>query len=156
MNKAKLEKWLRICTYAAGELSTCGKRQYMAVILDKRGRVVSMGYNGGPSGMPHCNEGHCPRFVNNTPSGQSYDDCISVHAEENAFMMADPARMAGGVLVVNGHPCFGCAKKIANSGIEVVAYYRDMQYAGWRETELFLERNNVRLYPFDKESNASK
>lgn len=157
MNEVKLEKWLSICDFAANLLSTCAKRQYMAIILDKRGRVVSLGYNGGPSGMPHCNEGYCPRFKNNTPSGSSYDDCISVHAEENALITADPARMLGGVLIVNGQPCFSCAKKVANSGIDAIAYYHDPSYQDWKDTEAFLEKTNIRTFPFAKrDSNASK
>lgn len=150
----KLKTWIEICEFSAQKLSTCGKRQYMSVILDKRGRVVSMGYNGGPSGMPHCKDGYCPRFQKNTPSGQSYDDCISVHAEENALIMADPARMAGGILIVNGHPCFGCAKKIANSGVEVVAFVRDKSYAGWDKTEEFLLKSNIRLFYWTKEADS--
>ena len=121
-------KWMRWTLAGAKIFSTCGKRQYLAVILDSVGHVVSTGYNGGPPGAPHCIDGGCPRLKANSPSGSSYDNCIAIHAEQNALIRGGADRMAGGTLYVNGPPCYSCAKMIANSGISRVVFTRDPDY----------------------------
>lgn len=130
-------KWLSWAVEGAEIFSTCGKRQYMAVIVDSSGHVVSTGYNGGPPGAPHCIDGGCERFKENSSPGSSYDNCIAVHAEQNAIIRADGAKMRGATLYVNGPPCYSCGKMIANAGIDRVVYNIDYAYGvgGWEETE---------------------
>lgn len=132
--------------------STCGKRQYYSMILAENGRVVGTGYNGGPSGMPHCNEGGCPRLQANSQSGSSYDNCIAIHAEENALLWSDPAMRAGGTLYVNGPPCFGCAKKIANSGVKRLVHIEDPSYVAWNDIRVFLQTAGVEVVGHEREA----
>jgi dCMP deaminase len=118
----KDQKWMRSCEAHARTFSTCSKRQYAALIVDRHGALIGSGYNGGPSGMLHCNDGGCPRAINNVPGGTPYDYgpglCIAIHAEANALLHSDyTARRHGGTLYVNGPPCMGCAKLVANSGL---------------------------------------
>jgi dCMP deaminase len=109
--------------------STCGKRQYMAVILDSHGHLIGTGYNGGPKGMIHCNEGGCPRLSADSNSGSLYNNCISIHAEANALLHSDyTARFNGGTMIVNGTCCYDCAKLISNSGLKRLVYIPDPQY----------------------------
>lgn len=136
-------KWLRLCEFAAKEFSTCGKRQYFSIVLDRDGRVVGTGYNGSPPGIPHCIDGHCPRFQEGSPSGSSYDNCISIHAEENALIWSDRTARVGGTLVINGTPCWGCGKKIAGSGVHRLVYLRDESYADLPRVEAILEAAGV-------------
>lgn len=118
----KDEAFLRWCAEGARLFSTCGKAQYMAIVVGTTGRVLGTGYNGGPSGMRHCNDGGCPRMQRGTSSGASYDDCIAIHAEENALLYSDAFARKDGTLYVNGAPCYGCSKKLANSGLRRVVY----------------------------------
>jgi dCMP deaminase len=131
----KQKKWMEISFFSASKLSTCGKRQYCAYILAPDGSVAGVGYNGGPSGLTHCVDGGCPRLAAGSAPGSNYDDCIAIHAEENALMRSTPERRAGGTLIVNGPPCFGCAKKMCNSGLSQVVIVDDPSYAqasaGW-------------------------
>lgn len=120
--------WLKSCTQLAANFSTCAKRQYFAVVLMENGRVAGVGYNGSPPGIGHCNEGHCPRLAENSDPGTSYDNCIAQHAEANALLWSDPSLRSGGTLIVNGPPCFGCAKQIASANIKRVVYLRDSSY----------------------------
>ena len=119
-------KWLRFTVEGASIFSTCSKMQYMAIIVNSAGIIDSTGYNGVPSGFKHCNEGGCPRFLNDVPSGTPYDSgpglCYAIHAEINCLIHSDVSNRQGGTLYVNGGPCFGCSKTIANSGLARVVY----------------------------------
>lgn len=138
MVSRKERKWLLSAIALAKTFSTCAKRQYFAVILSPNGRVLSVGYNGSPPGMPHCDEGHCPRFNEQSASGSNYDNCIAQHAEINAIIWADVSLRNGATLIVNGPPCFGCAKAIASSGITRVVCISDVSYQQWPEIQQFL------------------
>lgn len=127
------------CISGAELFSTCMKRKFMAIIIDDKGRVAGTGYNGGPPGMIHCEDGGCPRSSLDTQS-PDYDNCISLHAEENALLYSDPRRRH--TIYVNGTPCYGCAKKIAGSGIKRVGYLDD----GRGRLGLdFLEENDIEI-----------
>ena len=101
---------------------TCRRAQVGVVIVQNR-RVISMGYNGSPSGMPHCDEHGCEI---------SDGGCIrSIHAEANAILWA--ARygipIEGAELFSTHSPCLNCAKLIVGSGITKVWFrmaYRDV------------------------------
>lgn len=142
-------KWLKSCSDLAKTFSTCSKRQYFAVILMPNGRVAGVGYNGSPPGAKHCFEGACPRLHENSPNGSTYDNCIAQHAEANAIVWSDPALRAGGTLVVNGPPCFGCAKQIASSGISRVVFSPDDAYMDWEKVREFLQTCGVETVEVD-------
>ena len=139
----KDKQFMQMCIDHADIFSTCGKKQYTAVLVDSHGHVVGIGYNGGPRGFKHCEDGGCPRFAENSPSGSNYDNCIAVHAEQNAFLHSDysahPVKM-----YVNGPPCFTCAKLIANSTVETVYYLEDQSYTKWKEVKSFLNKAKVK------------
>lgn len=145
MNTRKDTKWLDACDKMASIFSTCSKRQYCAIILDKNGRVCGFGYNGSPPGHAHCNDGHCPRLQDNSPSGSVYDNCIANHAEANALLWSDTSARQGGVLYVNGPPCFSCCKLIASSGISRVVFYSDPSYKDFWKCIDFLSISGIEI-----------
>lgn len=116
----KSEKYLEACRVLAPIFSTCGRSQFVALIVSVQGSVVGWGYNGAPAGMKHCVDGGCPRLNSDATPNSNYDSCVAIHAEENAIIRSDPTARLGGTLYVNGVPCYGCAKIIANSGLERV------------------------------------
>ena len=136
-------KWLNACEHLASIFSTCAKRQYAAVVVAENKRVVGFGYNGSPPGMPHCNDGYCPRLHEDSSNGTNYDNCISQHAEAGALLWSDPAMRIGATLIVNGPPCMGCAKLIASSGIAKVVYKHDDNYLQWSEIKEFLSAAGI-------------
>ena|SRR5690554_2820516 len=98
--------------------STCSRLNVGAVVA-KDTRILSQGYNGAPSGLPHCpdphEEGPCRR---------------AVHAEANALMWAarQGIRTEGSDLYCTHQPCLECSRLIINAGIGCVFYdkeYRD-------------------------------
>lgn len=129
LHPEKEHKWLEIAEHIGKNFSTCVRRQYGAVIIGKDGRVVSIGYNGAPHGLKHCSDGGCPRAQTNVPHGSVYDNCIAVHAEANALLYSDINLRKESILVVNGPPCYGCAKLIAGSGVKRVVCYTDSAYS---------------------------
>jgi dCMP deaminase len=123
--------------------SNCVRRQHGAVIVKNR-RIRSTGYNGPPSGHPHCSDGACPRASGDTPSGWNHDDCIAIHAEANAILYSSPEEREGATVYITGVPCFGCAKLIANSGIEEVVAEGET-YSDWDKVFNFLLNSHVRV-----------
>lgn len=140
-------QYLNLCISAAKNFSTCAKRQYACVLLDKNGHIVGMGYNGGPSGFEHCVDGGCPRLKDNSPNGSNYDNCIAIHAEANALIHSDYSSNAY-KLYVNGPPCFSCAKLIANSTVKHVYYIEDEFYLDWKKVSSFLAKAGVELHSY--------
>jgi len=101
--------------------STCFRLNVGALVVVNH-RIVSIGYNGRPSGAPHCEGNRC--------SGMVPGQCGTVHAEINALEYAGQALDTSEVrdLYVTHAPCAHCGKKIGNSPIDRVffgAYYRD-------------------------------
>ena len=93
------------------ERSTCTRRQVGALLI-RDNRIIAMGYNGSPSGLPHCEDVGC--LIG--PDG----GCIrTVHAEANviAFAAKEGIETKGATLYVTLEPCLTCAKLIINAGI---------------------------------------
>lgn len=95
--------------------ATCDRKHVGAVIVRDK-RVVSTGYNGSPSGQPHCDdEGHILKSIDGR------DSCIrTLHAESNALDDASQEEVEGGTLYCTVTPCYECAKRIVNAGIKRV------------------------------------
>jgi dCMP deaminase len=102
--------------------STCPRSHVGAVII-KDGRVISAGYNGAPSGQPHCDDVGCQ--IGN------HGGCIrAVHAESNAILYAAKvgASTVGTELYTSLSPCIDCAGEIVRAKINRVLFrtaYRD-------------------------------
>ena len=95
--------------------STC-LRSSVGAVLAREGRIISMGYNGAPAGMPHCEPETCG------PDG----GCIrTVHAEANAIAFAAKTGIEtdGSTLYTTLSPCNDCAKLLINAGIARVIYW---------------------------------
>lgn len=100
--------------------------------------------------MPHCVDGGCPRGASNVEHGSSYDTpegfCVAQHAEAGALLHSDPARRRGGTLIVNGPPCFECARLIASSGVSRVVHLIDDDYDWWPVRD-FLVATDITVIP---------
>ena len=103
--------------------SNCMKRAVGAVIVNDH-RIVSTGYNGTPFGYTNCNEGGCERCNSNTQSGVRLDECLCIHAEENAVIEAGRTKANGGTIYVTLSPCLTCSKSVIQAGIKRIVYNR--------------------------------
>lgn len=138
-------KWLEACTSIANLFSTCTRRKYAAIILASNGRIAGLGYNGSAPDTIHCEDGGCPRSSMNVEHGSVYDNCTAIHAEANAIMWSDVAMRSGGTLIINGPPCYGCAKLIASSGIKTVVCRFDPEYAEFKKVMDYLMSINIEV-----------
>lgn len=112
--------------------STCLRRRYGAVIVKDR-VIISTGYNGSPRGIQNCIDlNMCTRQERNIPSGERYELCEAVHAEQNAIINGPPERMKDATIYIAGfeeddsfaagRPCKLCDRMIRNSQITEVVY----------------------------------
>lgn len=129
----------------AAIFGTCARRNYMALVLSPTGRILGTGYNGTPPGFLHCDQGGCPRASTDCDPGSSYSNCLAIHAEANALLHSDRGDREGGTLIINGPPCWECARLISGSGIKTVVYKQDAAYKDWARIRMFLSRAEIEL-----------
>ncbi len=65
------------------ERGTCARRKVGSIFVNKRNHVIATGYNGNPSGFPHCTDKPCAG-ANSLP-GTDLDKCEAIHAEQKCF-----------------------------------------------------------------------
>ena len=96
--------------------STCSRKQ-VAALIERDGRIISMGYAGAPSGLAHCTDVGCE-------IGKDGGCIRTVHAEANAITYAAKNGIAtnNATMYCTMSPCLDCAKLIINSGIKKVRY----------------------------------
>jgi len=124
------DSYFMTLAHLASLRSNCMKRRVGAVLV-RAHRVVSTGYNGTPRGLRNCAEGGCARCNGSARSGEALDECLCLHAEENALLEAGRERVSGGagagggegaVLYCNTCPCLRCSVKIVQTGVREVVY----------------------------------
>lgn len=122
--------------FLAARRSNCMKRRVGAIVV-RDNRVVSTGYNGTPRSLTNCMEGGCPRCNANAgcvsparppflrrpdnplflcrpcrSTGAALDQCLCLHAEENAIMEAGTERARSCTIYSTSFPCLQCTKRI--------------------------------------------
>lgn len=118
--------------------STCIRLQIGCLIV-KGNRIISMGYNGVPSGHKHCNdyfneEYSVPikcEFRKDHPEFDNmhkvFSDEKELHAEQNAISFAarNGIETDNTVLYTTMSPCNNCSKLIIAAGIKEVFYLEE-------------------------------
>jgi dCMP deaminase len=129
INRPSKERYYLDIARAVTGRAVCFRR-YSGAIIVLNDQIVATGYTGSPRKTLSCfARGYCLRNKFNVPSGQRYELCASVHAEQNAIINAARA----GVSLLNGDmyifgqtlegkpidsfPCFICKKMVINAGI---------------------------------------
>jgi dCMP deaminase len=111
--------------FAVRRRANCSGRRVGAVVVRDR-RILSTGYNGTPTAMTNCLDGGCHRCAHPEayPSGEGYDVCICVHAEQNALLAAARFGVAieGCTVYTTLQPCFGCLKELLQASVREVCY----------------------------------
>ena len=99
--------------------STCLRRQVGAVLVRDK-RILTTGYNGAPSGLPHCAQVGCIREKLHIRSGEHHELCRGLHAEMNTVIQAAiyGVSVANSTLYCAVLPCSLCAKILVNVGVK--------------------------------------
>ena len=114
---------------AYAELSYA-KRLKVGAVIVKEDRIISIGYNGTPSGRDNTCE-NVVAITKTMPPKEILESKPEIcHAEMNAIMFAAKNGVPTDrcTLVITHSPCFECAKMIVQCGIKDVYYkeeYRD-------------------------------
>ena len=114
---------------------TCDRKQVGALIV-RDGRIIGMGYNGAPPGLPHCDENNhgydsVPHGPDHPPEVMSLAGCRNAtHAEANALAFSAKYGVSTdeATLYVTLSPCLDCSRLLIAAGIRRVVYgetYRD-------------------------------
>lgn len=144
MRLSRHEMWMEIAAVAA-KRSTCWRGNVGAIAVHRR-QIVAFGYNGPPSGHPHCEGAAC--------ATNSIGGCArSVHAEENVLqrlprdVIDQSRRLAAATsrmtfepvtLYVTCSPCPVCALRIVAHPIITRLFYRE-QYRDQSGVDRLLE-----------------
>ena len=109
------------------ELSTSKRKQVGAVVV-KDNRIISIGYNGMPSGWD--NDCEVVSYTDFTGTVVTKTKLEVLHAESNAIAKLAKSTESGdgASMFITCSPCIECAKMIFQSGIKEVFYgedYRD-------------------------------
>lgn len=138
MSRPSKDQYYLDIALAVSKRSTCLKRHYGCVIV-KDDVIVATGYNGSPRGEANCCDIYnaCPRIDVPHNSG-NYEGCSSVHAEQNAIIMANRVDLIGATLYLvcenaehlefpygihedkKPEPCPLCMRMIKNAGIKTI------------------------------------
>ncbi len=134
---------------------TCLRRNHGAVIV-KDDQIISTGYTGAPRGSKNCcDTGKCIREELHIPSGERYELCRSVHAEQNAVINAARAGVSvtGGTIYLysenvkdgtinDAKPCKMCKRVMINAGLKSIVArtkegYTEQEISSFKDDDLF-------------------
>lgn len=126
---------MRVAYIYAG-LSYCKRRQVGCVIV-KENRIISIGYNGTPSGWDNI----CEDDTNTTYP-------YVLHAETNAISKLARSNESGegASMFITTNPCMDCAKLIAQSGIKEVYFTEEYRNSDGID---FLEQYGIKVTRFE-------
>lgn len=120
MSRIQRDEFFLALASLTSRRSTCERRAVGAILVADN-RIVSAGYNGSPSGSPHCKDKGC---LGETKRGGSCKRTI--HAEVNAVLHGiDIGNWNNLVLYCTDEPCLECTKVILTAKIDRVVFLRD-------------------------------
>ena len=85
----------------------------MGAVLVRDRSILATGYNGSPSGQPHCDEVGCLIYHSTDPDGAEEENCFrTIHAEINAIAQAasNGTAIRGADIYITHSPCYHCGK----------------------------------------------
>lgn len=134
-----------------GTRGTCDRgRSGTVIVKDKR--ILTTGYVGSPTGLPHCDEvGHQMHTVTHEDGSSSMHCIRTAHSEQNAINNAARSGVAllGATLYCKMTPCYKCAQSIINVGIERVVAEND--YHASKITKEIFKKAKVKLEIINKD-----
>ena len=151
------QKWVKAFMDTADRFAqlSSAKRLQVGSVVVKDNRIISIGYNGTPTGWDNVCEKKvytlAGRYEYLDEDGSSYNLVTKdevIHAEANAIskLARSSESGLGSDMFITHAPCVHCAKLIYGAGISKV-YYRN----SYRDTSgiEFLEKCNISVEKFD-------
>ena len=120
--------------------------QVGACIVSEDHKILSMGYNGFPTG---CSDDEFPWEREGEPLENKY--FYTTHSELNAILNYRGGSLEGATIYVTLFPCNECAKAIIQAGIKTIIYKED-KYSdspSVRASKRMLNAAGVRYYQYE-------
>ena len=140
MKKKFIDAYMKTAEVFA-ELSSA-RRLHVGAIVVKDDRIISIGYNGMPSGWDNNCEDYYGLDLKGNPTLVTKPEVL--HAETNAIAKLAKSTESGlgATMFITHAPCLDCAKLIYQSGISSVLYRNS-----YRNTDgvTFLEKSGVEI-----------
>jgi len=136
---------------AVGSRGTCNRGKAGCIIVKDK-RILSTGYAGAPTNLPHCDEvGHQMESTIHSDSIERKHCVRTTHAEQNAIVQASKygTSIDCSSIYVKMEPCPACAKMIINSGIKEVVC--EKQYHAAQESRKLLKQAGIKLKVLNQE-----
>ena len=111
------------------KLSSAVRLQVGAIVV-KDDRIISIGYNGMPSGWDNCCE----------DDNKTKAEVLNAETNAIATLAKSSVSGCGATMFVTHAPCIDCAKLVYQSGIDTVYYKNDYRSTQGLE---FLTKSNV-------------
>lgn len=137
--------------------SGCHK-QVGSILINSQNHIVSMGFNGTPSKMPHCEDKGCfkvKRWEGNPP--QLMEHCIAtIHAEINTLANFEGSFNQELIMISTHEPCLSCVKVLMSFRIKRVFYlvdYPDFErddLLRWFEEHSYSPKDVIQTIPIVK------
>lgn len=106
--------------------ATCPRRSVGCVLVNSRNHIIATGYNGVPSGLPHCIEKPCSGA--DLPSGCGLDKCQALHAEQNALLQCGDVYSIQTAYITTA-PCITCTKLFLNTSCKRIVFLDDYPHS---------------------------
>lgn len=152
MNMARLLK----------QQSSCISVKVGCVIV-KQDRVISIGYNGTPSGYVNCNQYWGDDYLTNVFDKREYlqhrknhhqwSDIHQIHAQMNALMFAAKTGISTNntTMFVTTFPCQYCLKNIIQAGITQIIYQSQYDLGLTQQNFMQFIKSKINIIKYSQE-----
>lgn len=134
-SQQKIDNLFMDMALRVAEESYCQRKKVGAILVKDNSRIISMGYNGTPSGEDNCCEEEIPFTedeYHNKSTGRFLQTKLVtkstvIHAEDNVFrkLMRSPETAFNATLYCTMQPCEICAHLIIDAGVNRVVFLEE-------------------------------
>jgi len=118
-NRIEWDEYFMSLAILTSTRSPC-ERLHVGCVLVKDKRIISMGYNGFPTGETH------KSVIRVGPDGKQHE-FATIHAEQNAMCYGANTGVSlnNAIAYITHYPCLNCAKLLLSCGIKCIKYHFD-------------------------------
>ena len=154
MTTKKDKLFMDVAERTSTESSCISKKVGCVIVKDKR--IISMGYNGTPSGYINCDEHFKDKqwMVQDNLWRQHHhrwSDIHEIHAEMNAIMFAakNGIPIDGATLYCTLFPCQHCLKNLLQCGIKKIIYRDEYDLGQYNQDFLSFIKKNIEIKKYE-------
>lgn len=155
MTTKKDKLFMDVAERTSTQSSCISKKVGCVIVKDKR--IISMGYNGTPSGYTNCDQqfdSQARHFIKPQklrPLHHAWSDIHEIHAEMNAVMFAakNGIPIDGATMYCTLFPCQHCLKNLLQCGIKKVIYRDEYDLGQYDQDFLSFIKRNIEIKKYE-------